>query len=134
MLSANALSGTLCSDHHGHQHYDPESSEPVRSSLEMEDLLEDSVVNKQLGGERGEQGDADAQTEATAGAVERPPQPNGKCRQCERQLHIVGKVHFLKGGGSRITQSMTLPLTSFHTLYKHCSMTSQSGRIQRWRG
>lgn len=65
----------------------------------MEDLPEDSVVNQQLGGERGEQGDADAQPEATAGAVERPPQPDGERRQCERQLHVVGKVHFLKGGG-----------------------------------
>lgn len=65
------------------------------------DLLEDSIVDQDLGGQRRQQGDGDPQAEAAAGAVERPPQADGERRQRQRQLHVVGKVHFLMWGGSR---------------------------------
>lgn len=61
------------------------------------DLLEESVVNQQLCGQRCQQGNADSQDEATAGPVKSPPQANGQRRQSQRQLDVVGKVHFLMG-------------------------------------
>ena len=38
------------------------------------DLLVDSIVHQQLCEDGGQEGSGDAQAEATAGAVERPPQ------------------------------------------------------------
>lgn len=61
----------------------------------MSNLLENSVVNQELGDQRTQKGNADSQTEATAGAIECPPQANGKSCQSQRQLNIVGKIHFL---------------------------------------
>lgn len=63
------------------------------------DLLEDAIVDQQLRGQRGQQGDADTKAEAAARAVKRPPQADGERRQRQRQLHVVGKVHFLGVGG-----------------------------------
>lgn len=68
----------------------------------MQNLLKHSIVDQELGGQCRQQSDADSQAKPAAGAVERPPQPDGERRQCQRQLHVVGKVHFLMGGGLRI--------------------------------
>lgn len=57
--------------------------------------LKDSIVDQELGCQRCQQSDTDSQAEAAAGSVERPPQANGECRQSQRQLDVVGKVHFL---------------------------------------
>lgn len=73
-------------------------------------LLEDAVVDQQLGGERSQQRDANAQAEAAAGAVEGPPQADGERRQRQRQLRVVGKVHFLNGE-SRCCRAGARPLT-----------------------
>lgn len=70
-------------------------------------LLKDSIVNQELSGERRQQGDADSQAEAAAGAIERPPQTDGERRQSQRQLDVVGKVHFLTAVESRTKQSVT---------------------------
>lgn len=61
-------------------------------------LLKDSIINQELGGQRCQQGDADSQAKAAAGAVKRPPQTDGERRQSQRQLDVVGKVHFLTKG------------------------------------
>ena len=59
------------------------------------DLLVDSVVHQQLSDDGGQEGRGDAQAEAAAGAVERPPQAQGQRRQRQGQLHIVCKVQLL---------------------------------------
>lgn len=64
-------------------------------------LLEDSIIHQELGRQRRQQGDADPQAKATAGAVKSPPQTDGEGRQSQRQLDVIGKVHFLTEVGSR---------------------------------
>ena len=59
-------------------------------------LLKHPVVDQQLGGQCGQQGDDHAQAKATARAVKAPPQADGQRRQSQRQLDVVGKVHFLR--------------------------------------
>lgn len=91
--------------------------------------LEDSVVNQQLCGQRSQQGDADSEAEAAAGAVERPPQTDGERRQRQRQLDVVGKVHFLTDGGSRTRQStavFTELLHVYHFTFNPVSLHQRS--------
>lgn len=94
------------------------------------DLLKDSIVNQELGGQRCQQGDADSQDKAAAGTVERPPQADGERRQSQRQLDVVGKVHFLTAGGSRTRQSVAggskLYLHNCATVQLCCSGTCVS--------
>lgn len=118
-------------------------------------LLKDSVVNQELCGQRSQQGDADSEAEAAAGAVERPPQSDGERRQRQRQLDVVGKVHFLTDGGSRTRQSaavFTELLHVYHFTFNPVSLHQRSScslqlcfhndtqdlsadwRIQHWRG
>lgn len=92
-------------------------------------LLKDSVVNQQLCGQRSQQGDADSEAEAAAGAVERPPQTDGERRQRQRQLDVVGKVHFLTDGGSRTRQStavFTELLHVYHFTFNPVSLHQRS--------
>lgn len=82
-------------------------------------LLKDSIVNQKLGGQCCQQGDADSQAKTAAWAVERPPQTDGERSQSQRQLYIVGKVHFLTEVGSRNRQSVAP--NSINTTVLHCS-------------
>ena len=89
---------------------------PFASTL---NLLKDSVVHQELCGQRGQQGDAHSQAEAAAGAVEAPPQADGERRQSQRQLHVVGKVHFLteaEGQGTGSQQPRELQAVSYTCL------------------
>lgn len=82
------------------------------------DLLEDAIVDQQLRGQRGQEGDADAKAETAARAVKRPPQADGECRQCQRQLHVVGKVHFLGVGGVKDQAASALFTKSCHHIFE----------------
>lgn len=63
---------------------------------QKEYLLINTIIDQQLSDQGCQESNSYSKAKTTSRSIKRPPQSNGECSQCERQLYVVIKIHFLR--------------------------------------